>query len=385
VQVTPGDGAGAGHAKTTTTVQRTIPTRALAGIALTVLAVLAILFWMADGGGREAAGRVMRTGNGIGALAPKVITETVKLTGNDRVFEAIGTGRARLSVQVFPASAGEVTAVHFRAGQRVQKGDVLVQLDDREQKLAVRLAEVRLAQARNLLSRYEQAVKDGAVPQSEVESARSDVQAAEVALDQAKLDLEHRKVLAPFSGVVGIPLVDPGDRVTTSTLITGLDDRDILQVDFEIPEALAGVLGSPDESLRAVTATTPAWPGRVFQGTIHAQESRVNPERRTLLVRASIVNEEDLLRPGMSFTTRWAIPGGLYPTVPEIALQWGRDGSFVWVVREGAAERVPARVVARSAGSVLVDGEVRAGEQVVVEGLQRLTPGARVEVVDEEA
>lgn len=366
-------------------MQRTIPTRILAGIVLTVLAVLAVVFWMGGGTGQEAAGRPMLPGNGIGALAPKVITEKVKLTGNDRVFEAIGTGRARLSVQIYPASAGEVTAVNFTAQQRVSKGDVLVQLDDREEKLAVRLAEVRLAQAKNLLSRYEQAVKEGAVPQSEVDSARSDVEAAQVALDQAKLALEHRAVLAPFSGVVGIPLVDPGDRVTTGTLITGLDDRDILQVDFEVPEALAAALYSPDESVRRVTATTPAWPGRTFDGIIEALESRVDPERRTLLVRASIRNEEDLLRPGMSFTTRWAIPGALYPTVPEIALQWGREGSFIWVIRQGAAERVPARVVARSAGAVLLESEVQEGEHVVVEGLQRLRPGIRVEVVADEA
>lgn len=316
-----------------------------------------------------------------GSLAAKVITQDVVMTSNDRVFEAVGTGRARLSVQIYPAVSGEITEVLFKAQERVEKDQVLVRLDSRKEELAVRLAEVELRGAQNLLARYEQAVKDGGVPQSEVDSARDDVAAARVALDQARLALEDRRIRAPFAGVVGIPNVEPGDRVNTDTLITGLDDRRILHVDFEVPESLAGALQGNGPDSRAIAATTPAYPGRVFNGAISAQESRVDPQRRTFMVRANIENEDDLLRPGMSFATRWQIRGHAYPTVPEIALQWGRDGSFVWIVREGRAEKIPARVVARASGRVLIDAQINAGEPVVIEGLQRLRPGAPVEVL----
>ena len=313
--------------------------------------------------------------------AAKVIIRPVKLTPNDRVFEAVGTGRARLSVRIYPSVPEEVTAVLFKSQQKVTKGEVLVELDDREEKLAVQLAEVRLKDARSLLSRYEQAVKQGAVPESEVDAARADFEAAQVALAQAKLELEDRKITAPFSGVVGIPNVDPGDRVTADTLITGLDDREILYIDFEIPEDLAGFLENTQAEGHRITATTPAYKNLTFHCTITAQESRINPERRTLLARAAVKNKQDLLRPGMSFTTRWEIPGNQYPTVPEISLQWERSGSFVWLIRNSRAEKVSTRVVARKAGLVLLNGDISEGEQVVVEGLQRLRPGAEVHIL----
>lgn len=313
--------------------------------------------------------------------AVKVITQPVVMTRNDRVFEAVGTGRARLSVQIYSPVSEEVTAVLFEAQDEVARGDVLVQLDDREEKLAVRLAEVELKNARSLLKRYEQAVKDGGVPQSEVDSARADLEAAQVALDQAKLALEERQVRAPFDGVVGIPNVDPGGRVNPDTLITGLDDRKILHVDFEVPEALAGALRDAQAEAQNVTATTPAYPDRTFSGYISAQESRVDPERRTLMARASIVNSDDLLRPGMSFSTRWEIRGEEYATVPEISLQWGREGAFVWIIRDGRAEKIAVRVVARKGGRILVKGDIAAGDDVVIEGLQRLRPGAGVEIL----
>ncbi len=208
----------------------------------------------------------------------------------------------------------------------------------------------------------------------EVDSARAAVDVAEVELDQAKLDLEECKIRAPFNGVVGLPLVDPGDRVDSNTLITSLDDRTILQVDFEVPEELAGAL----QQNQTVITTTPAYPERTFSGRINALESRIDPQKRTILARANIKNEEDLLRPGMSFVTRLEIHGPSYPAVPEISLQWGREGSFVWIIRDNTAHKIPVRVIARTAGNVLVEGDFLEKEPVAVEGLQRLQPGREV-------
>ena len=307
------------------------------------------------------------------------------MTANDQVFEAVGTGRARLSVGIYPSVSEEVREVMFEAQQKVAQGDILVQLDDREERLALKLAGVQLKDARGLLNRYEKAVKEGAVPESEVDAARADFEAAEVALDQAQLALEERQIKAPFAGYVGIPNVDPGDRVSSSTLITGLDDRSVLHIDFEVPEALAGALEKAQTDRHAITATTPAFPGQVFSGYISARESRVNPQRRTIMARANIENTEDLLRPGMSFKTKWQISGDQYPTVPEISVQWGRDGSFVWIVRDDMATRVPVRVIARKAGLVLIEGDLKAGEPVVIEGVQRLRPQQPVNVLGPES
>lgn len=330
--------------------------------------------------GLAAAQRPTQDGN-RSAAAVKVITQAVKLTNNDRIFKAVGTGRARLSAGIYPSVSDEVIEVKFDAQQRVKKGDVLVQLDDRQEKLAVKLAEVELRDAKSLLQRYEQAVKEGAVPESEVDNARANYEAAQLALERAKLDLEDRQVRAPFEGYVGISNIDPGDRVGPDTLITGLDNRDILHVDFEVPEALIGALQEAKDNNHAIIAKTPAYLSMSFLGKISALDNRVDPERRTLMVRASIDNKDDLLRPGMSFETDWKIPGEKFPTVPEIALQWARGGSFVWIIREGKAEKVEASVISRKAGLVLLDGDLSENDQVVVEGVQRLRPGEIVETL----
>lgn len=322
--------------------------------------------------------------NNAGPPAVKVIVEPVKTTSNDRIYDGVGTGRARNSADLYPAVAEEVIEVLFEAEQHVKKGDVLVQLDDREEQLALKLAEVELKDARSLLDRYEKAVKQGAVPESEVDAARATFEAAEVAVEQAQLSIEERQIKAPFDGIVGIPNVDPGDRVSTSTLITGLDDRNVLFVDFEVPEALAGALREAQQNRQKISSKTPSYPNKEFEGHIAAQESRLNSERRTVMARANINNEEDLLRPGMSFTARWEISGADYPTVPEISLQWGREGSFVWLIEDNTAKKVMARVIARRAGQVLLDADIQDGAQVVVEGLQRIRPNAKVEILGDE-
>lgn len=307
-------------------------------------------------------------------LTVRVITQPIRITSNDIVFEAMGSGRAIQSVHLYPAVSEEVMSINFKAGDKVNKDSVLVQLDDREEQLAVQLAEVKLKDAQRLLERYQLAVKDGAVPESDVDSARAAVDVAQVMLDQAKLAVEERKIRAPFDGVVGIPKVDPGERVTTNSLITSIDDRSILHVDFEVPEALAIEL-KRDNSIFAIT---PAYPNKTYTGMISALESRIDPQKRTIMTRARIINEDDSLRPGMSFITRLEIKGQAYPTVPEISLQWGRDGSFVWLIRNDLAYRIPVRVIARTAGDVLVECEADETDQVVVEGLQRLQPGKKV-------
>jgi membrane fusion protein (multidrug efflux system) len=312
----------------------------------------------------------------------KVITHPIAFTPNDRVFEAVGTGRAKYSADIYSAVSEEVIYVYFEAQQNVKKGDVLVQLDNREEKLALKLAGVELKEAKTTLNRYEKIFKQGAIPQNEVDSARAIFESTQVALDQAKLAVEARQIIAPFDGIVGIPNVDPGDRIDTNTMITGLDARDTLYVDFEVPEALIAALKDAQIKKQVIMITTPSYPVKIFEGLITAQASRVNESRRTLMARASILNTEDVLRPGMSFTTRWDIPGKEFATVPEISVQWGRDGSFIWIIRNNKAEKVKARVVARKAGQVLLDASVQKGDQVVVEGLQRLRPNSKVQILN---
>lgn len=309
---------------------------------------------------------------------PVIVSVSTEMS-DSVTLDVLGSGMAQRSVTLFPQVEGEVGRVLFRTGQSVRAGQLLLQLDDRAQRLAVDLATARLETASLLARRFESARGTGAVPEIEVEAAVAARRSAQIELAQARQALDELKVNAPFAGVVGIAAVELGDRVSPSSAITTLDDRRNLVVEFSAPEAYLARLkpGQP------VQATSPAYPDAPITGTVREVDSRIDTTLRTVRVRATLPNADDQLRPGMSFQVRLVLAGQQRISVPELALQFDRDGPFVWAVRDGKAEPVVARVLRRAAGRVLIDSELRAGEPVVVEGVQRVRKGRAVRVVGE--
>lgn len=313
-------------------------------------------------------------------VAVPVIVRNVEYESAAAVVEAVGSGEAIQAVTIYPEAAGRVTDIRFRAGQRVEKGDALLMLDDDEEKLAVELAEVELEDLRRQLDRYESTISSGAVSSSEVDSSRAAAAAAKIRLSQAELSLHRRTLRAPFSGVVSIPGVDIGDRVTTTTPITTLDDRSSLLVDFEVPEAYSNGV-HPEMK---ITATTWALPGIEFDGLIDSLASRIDQQTRTLRVRARIENADDRLRTGMSFIIRLPLQGNQYPSVPSIAVQWDRTGPYIWRVTDGRAQRINVDVMKREKQWILVDADISPGDQIVIEGVQRLREGRAVSTITDD-
>lgn len=312
------------------------------------------------------------------AQATPVVLGKVNQEPERTRLEAVGTTRAARSVTLYPASTGEVVAVHFGANRRVEAGDRLLTLDSRDQRLALELAELRLADAERLLSRYTRAEGSGAFTPTQIDMARSAVIEARIARDRAMVALDDRTVEAPFSGVIGLTTIDPGDRVTPQTPIATLDDRSALLVRFNVPESFLGRLRVGDEVQLA------PWNdgGPAVIAEIADVDSRVDPVTRTFVVRARLDNPEDRWRPGMSFRVTVDIIGRQYAQVPEIALQWGGEGAYVWAVTDDhRVRRVPASIVQRREGVVLVDADLAAGARVVVEGVQQVREGSRVEVI----
>lgn len=312
----------------------------------------------------------------------KVVADEVRFASNARIFEATGSVSAVRSAELYPKVDERVTRVLFKAQDKVKKGQLLVQQDDRQQQLALRLAKVQMENTKSLLERYQQAVAKGAVPQSQVDSAQAEFDAARLAVEQAELDIELRQVRAPFDGVVGISKVDPGQRIAPGVLITGVDDRRVMYIDFEVPEALVPTLKSASEGGVSLRARTVAVANRTYEAKVTEIDNRLDPLKRTLLVRAEIDNQDDLIRPGMSFVMTLDVPGEQLPTVPELALQWDRQGAYVWKLEDSVARRIDLQVIERRDGQVFVSGELRNGDVVVVEGGRRVSNGERVQIVE---
>lgn len=327
--------------------------------------------------GEQAAERGTRGGGGRGQRGERavpVIVERVAVREDNAIVTAVGTARAKRAVMLLSKGDGQIVSLPIRAGQQVTAGQPLFTVDDTKAQLAVQIAEKQLEDARRTLerSRYlqERNVNSGAP----VEDAESAVRRATLEVEQAKELLQDLTVRAPFDGVLGIPKVEVGDQVNTSTQVVSIDDRGELIIEFEVPERFLPRVDVGD----SITVMTPSYRDRQFGGSISSIDSRVDPVSRTLMVRGTVPNPADLLRPGMSFTVMLTLPGASYPAVPELALQWQGSESHIWLVKDEAAQKVLVTPVRRLNQDILVTGDVQLDDLVVVEGLQRLRPGRAV-------
>lgn len=371
--------AGAKPKKDTEPVRRQLPGAQQLALFILLLGAAGALWIGRDRvstvlAGFSGAEQSSKQGNGKKSRAvPVVVARAGELT-NDVIVGAIGTGRARRSVMLYSKATGEIRHVFVRGGDRVPKGQPILRLDSRDAELAVRVAKTRVIEADRLKKRSEQLRKKSINSQANVDDARNVVDRAEYELQQAEEALADREMKAPFDGFVGISKVELGDRVSPSTAIVTLDDRSELIVEFEVAEQFLSKLSIGQK----VTAQTPSFPDRTFEGVIADIDSRIDPTSRTVIVRANIPNKEDLLRPGLSFVVDLTIPGKIYPTVHELAFQWRKGVSYVWRVRDGKTETVVVRSVKRLNNTILIEGDVSKGDLVVVEGVHRLRAGRPV-------
>jgi RND family efflux transporter MFP subunit len=340
-------------------------------LIVTVLAVfMAAGWWSYDswGGSGDVAKKKRRSG------ATLVLVEDVRLTHDRITLRLVGTGKAVRSAALHPAVSGEVTAIKFKAEQRVRKGQALIHLDDKHQRLKVRLAEVAVTETSRQWQRMQKLAPSGHAAASRLDSAQAAVDTARLKLEQAKAELQDRTIFAPFSGIVGMTELDLGDRVTDDTMAVTLDDRSEIIVEFNIPESHAGKIVIGD----AVAVKPWSHPEQLIAGAITAMASRMDRVTRTLPVQAKIANAKDQLRPGGSFEVQIDFTGKAYPLVREVAVLWSRDGAYLWRIRDGKADKVFVKMVRRDRGRVLVDGPLAVGDLVVVEGVQGLRLGQKV-------
>ena len=345
---------------------------------MAVLTVLAVVVWLGFGRVASLISSSPSENGGDKDRALSVVVAVTSQAANDASVEAVGTGRARRSVTLVPEAAGEIVALSVTSGDVVKRGDVILELDRKDQELAFNLADSRMTEAQRLYDRSESLRQNRVNSQANVDDAKSVLDRAIFERDQAQEELRKRTLVAPFDGVVGIPKVEEGDRVTINTEIVTLDDRSELYIEFDIPELYLSRV-KVDEKIRARTLS---FEDTAFIGRIDQIDSRINPVSRTVMVRAVLPNEDDELRPGMAFSVDVALPGDPYPVVPELALLWAKGASFVWRVNGEAVEQVPVQIVKRLNSRILVDGALSRGDYVVVEGVQRLKPGAKVSFVE---
>jgi len=325
----------------------------------------------ASGNGRRGGGRGGPPGRSREAL---VVTDTVASATSDDRLLAIGDGDAVASVTVVPRASGVLSDVLVTSGKRVEVGELLATLDSEAEEIARDLARREVDDAEAVSRRLKTLVQSNAGTRAELDDADNALAAARLALRDAVLKLARRNVLAPIAGVVGIVPVEQGDYVAAGTEIVTIDDRSTLVVDFRVPERFADDV----QVGQSFEAGSFALPGVALTGEISAIGSRIERDSRTLAVRGVLDNAGDRLRPGMSFSVTLRFAGESRPAVDPLAVQWDSQGSFVWLVAEGKAQRTPIRIVRRDPERVLVEASLAPGDTVVTEGVMSLREGAAV-------
>jgi RND family efflux transporter MFP subunit len=332
--------------------------------------------WLRAAQEEEGGGPAGRT---VDEAVPVIIAH-VREAPDDLALEVVGTGRAQRSVMLRAEAAGKVEEMALASGRRFVQGEVVMRLEATEARLVRDLAQAQAEEAGRVLDRYQRLRSSGAAAVATTEEAATASEVARIELARAEEALENRLLRAPFDGVSGLPEAEQGEWIDAGDEIAAFDDRSVILVEFELPEAfLARVRPGLEVGVRSPTA-----PGREYAGTVAVIDSRVSPTSRTARVRVSVPNADDALRPGASFTVRLDLPGESYPVVPELALQFARGSLHVWRVADGKAEQVEVSMIRRRAGHVLLEGGLEPGDAVVVEGTQRLSPGRDVRVIDED-
>lgn len=292
------------------------------------------------------------------------------------VVSVIGSGKGATSVDLSFEVTGRITEILASPGDLVTAGTVIAQLDPEVAQLAADRARLVLQDAQRTVDRLDQLTQSGTATALQRQEAELALRTAELELKTAERVLQDHRLTAPVSGYVGLIELQVGDTVSPSTVVTSVEDRSVLLLDFRVPERLASLIRPGDR----LSATAVSVSGSTVQGQITAVDNRVDETSRTLRAQGSISNSDDHFRAGMAFRIDLAFQGDDYPSVDPLAIQWGSDGAFVWVVRGGKADRQPITIIQRNADTVLVQADFAEGDLIVSEGVNLLRPGAAVTV-----
>ncbi len=375
--------------------------------AVFLLIVVLIIGWTwrhyhPAGGADKAAGAGQGKRGGGGMNQPMPVQTKVLAAGDLNVYiDALGSVVPKSSVVVHPRVDGELISVNFNEGQVVKKGDLLLQIDPRPYQVVLTQAEGALAKdqalltnARQDLVRYQSLVKQGSVSQQQVDQQQSLVRQYEGTIksdqgqvDSARLNLSYCRVTAPVGGRLGLRQVDVGNIVRASDAngVVVINQFQPINVTYSIPEdTVQSVLKQVHSGKTlSVDALDRAQKNKLDSGTLKSLDNGIDATTGTLRLKAEFANSSENLYPNQFVNIRMLVETQHDVTLlPSAAIQRGAKGTFVFVVN--ADSTVNARPV--TLGSV--DGDntgvisgVKAGEQVVFDGADKLKDGGKVKVI----
>jgi membrane fusion protein (multidrug efflux system) len=294
----------------------------------------------------------------------------------DRI-EALGTTFANESALITAAITEKVVAVHFEDGQQVREGELLVTLQQ-EEELAQRAAAVeQLAEHKRELKRMRTLLRENVIPQRSYDERQTLLNIARERVREIDARISDRNIRAPFSGILGLRKVSVGALVEPGELITTIDDLSRIKLDFSVAATYLGSL-QPGSVVHAYSS---GWTDQRFEGTVATIGTRIDPETRSVLIRAIIPIREMRLRPGMLMTVEVLNRQRQALMIPEEALVPIQRRNYVLTVGEDLMVQQKQVVIGqRQPGMVEITEGLLPGERVITRGTMRVRPGQQVSI-----
>lgn len=321
-------------------------------------------------------------------IPPTAVTTVVaKRETWPSTLSVIGTAAAIQGVTVSADLPGTVDRIHFESGQPVHEGDILVELDIRQEKAQLANLEAQRDLARIQYGRAEQLVKAGVIAKSEFDNAAAQQKATEAQVGDIKAAIARKTIHAPFSGILGIRQISLGQYLAAGQAIVSLESVNPIYVNFGVPQQ-----DTPKMSIgRGLRVTNGDLPGMAFNGKITALDSVINEQTRNIQIQATLQNQGGKLRPGMYVQVELSLgqPRDVIP-LPASAINYAPYGDSVYVVTDmkdektGKMYRGVRQQIVKIEGSrgdqVAIISGVNPGDEVVSAGVFRLRNAAPVEV-----
>ncbi len=383
------------------------------GTALAVIVIAGAGYWFWQS--REATNAAPAAANGsqqpapgggrhgrFGAVLAPVQAATATSESVPRYLSGLGTVTAANTVTVRSRVEGQLLAIHFQEGQQVKAGDLLAEIDPSQFKVALAQAQGQLAKdkatlanARRDLARYQQLVKSNLVSRQELDTQQSlvsetegTIKADEAAVASAQLQLNWSRITAPIDGRVGLKQVDIGNQISSgdTTGIVVLTQTHPIDLVFTLPENDIATVVQAQKAGK--TLLVEAWDRtnkqKISEGSLLSLDNQIDATTGTIKLKARFNNQDDALFPNQFVNARMLVDTEQNAIViPTAALQMGNEGHFVWVLNdENKVSKHSVTPGIQDSLKVVITAGLSAGDRVVTDGIDRLTEGAKVEVVD---
>ncbi len=313
-----------------------------------------------------------------GGFAMSVVAQPVTLEKIEEKISLVGNLRADESIEIKNQIAGVIEEIGFSEGQAVKEGQMLFVIDAGKLKASLAQMQASLGLAQTTFDRLSTLIKAGAISQQEFDQATSDLESRKAEVDLFKAQLKESQILASFDGITGDRKVSIGQFVNQGTLLTTLIKQDPMKAEFYIPERFLGQL----KEGQGIEVTVAAYPKDVFKGEVYFIDPQVDELNRTALIKAKLPNPDGKLLKGMFANLNLIVSIREQAlVVPETALIPKSEDVFVFAIDgENKAQMKKVKVGMRMVGKAEILEGLSAGENVIVEGYQKIGPGSLVKI-----